>query len=63
VHTRKWQGAALREDERKDDGDHEDALNRVHDDPIHALWKRRTGQASRKMPSTKVAGITHGTCR
>jgi hypothetical protein len=31
--------------------------------PIHALWKRRTGYASRKMPSTKVASMTHGTCR
>ena len=28
-----WRGAALLEHEGKDDGDHEDALNRVHDDP------------------------------
>src|SRR5215211_990116 len=32
-HRGKWQDAALLEHEDKDDGDHEDALNRVHDDP------------------------------
>jgi hypothetical protein len=31
-HRGKWQDAALLEHEDKDDGDHEDALNRVHDD-------------------------------
>jgi hypothetical protein len=34
---------ALLEHEGKDDGDHEDALQRVTMIPVHALWKRRVG--------------------
>ena len=61
-HRGKWQDAALLEHEDKDDGDHEDALNRVHDIPIHALWNRRDGYASARV-STRAVGITHGVCR